>query len=167
MAELTNQDKLQPSLLDRLTDEDSHNPRESREQRVLSMRRLKECVLRDLAWLLNTTNLSIPEQLEPYPAVEASVVNYGIPDLAGLTSSSVNAGELARLVKSAIVHFEPRILADSIKVDLRLADERMDANTLTMEIEGELWAIPVPVHLLLDTAVDLESGTFKVRERSG
>ncbi|HWW69922.1 MAG TPA: type VI secretion system baseplate subunit TssE, partial [Duganella sp.] len=57
MAELTSRDRLQPSLLDRLSDDDSQARLESREQRVLSMRGLRKAVLRDLGWLLNTTGL--------------------------------------------------------------------------------------------------------------
>jgi type VI secretion system protein ImpF len=53
MAELTPQERLQPSLLDRLTDEEPDQLQESREKRVLSMSRLRDFVLRDLAWLFN------------------------------------------------------------------------------------------------------------------
>jgi len=57
MAELAPRERLQPSLLDRLTDDEPDQEVESRERRVLSVRGLREGVLRDLAWLLNTTNL--------------------------------------------------------------------------------------------------------------
>ena len=50
MAELTTQDKLQPALLDRLTDDEPDAKVEARDKRVISMRRLRECVLRDLSW---------------------------------------------------------------------------------------------------------------------
>ncbi len=48
MAELTPQERLQPSLLDRLTDDRPQETRESRERRVLSMRQLRASVMRDL-----------------------------------------------------------------------------------------------------------------------
>jgi type VI secretion system protein ImpF len=57
MAELTPKDRLQPSLLDRLTDEEPDQPQESREKRVLSLNRLRESVLRDLAWLFNASRV--------------------------------------------------------------------------------------------------------------
>lgn len=49
-------ERLQPSLLDRLTDDDPTNPREGREARVIDIRRLRDIIQRDLGWLLNTTN---------------------------------------------------------------------------------------------------------------
>ena len=47
-------ERLQPSLLDRLTDNDPTNLKETRESRVIDLRRLREIIQRDLAWLLNT-----------------------------------------------------------------------------------------------------------------
>ena len=53
MAELTQKERLQPSLLDRLTDDEPPTQQESREKRVLSMHKLRLFVLRDISWLLN------------------------------------------------------------------------------------------------------------------
>ena len=55
--QLTPQDRLQPALLDRLTDDEPDKKQEPREQRVMSKRRLRQAVLRDLAWLFNATRL--------------------------------------------------------------------------------------------------------------
>ena len=83
MAELSSQERLFPSLLDRLTDDDPAHQTESRDRRVFSLSRLRAAVLRDLAWLLNTTHLAATEDLENHPLVGESVINYGIPDLTG------------------------------------------------------------------------------------
>lgn len=166
MAELTTQERLQPSLLDRLTDHDPGKKKESREQRVFSTRRLKDSVLRDLGWLLNTTNPLAPAEAEQYPEVARSVLNFGIPDLAGFTSTTINEKAFARLVSDAIVHFEPRIQRDSIHVDLRISDSEMSQNTLKIRIEGELWAVPVPLRLLVNSSIDLETGAAVITEQS-
>ena len=73
MAELTPGERLQPSLLDRLTDDSPQSKKESRDQRVLSVRRLRACVLRDLAWLLNTTNLGSDFDSKRFPDVAKSL----------------------------------------------------------------------------------------------
>jgi len=57
MAELTQKERLQPSLLDRLTDDEPHSQQEPRDKRVLSMHRLRESVLRDVSWLLNADSM--------------------------------------------------------------------------------------------------------------
>ena len=46
MAELSQQERLQPSLLDRLTDRDPERKVESRTERVLSLQQLRKSVIR-------------------------------------------------------------------------------------------------------------------------
>ncbi len=164
MAELTSQERLQPSLLDRLTDEQPAKSKESRDQRVLSLQRLREGVLRDLAWLLNSCHLEATEDLEDYPLVKSTVLNYGMPDLAGSTVSSTDVGAVERLLRRSIIDFEPRILRNTLKVKVVVDDKNMSRNAMTFHIEGELWAQPIPLSLYLKTEVDLETGTFKVSE---
>jgi type VI secretion system protein ImpF len=163
LAELTPTERLQPSLLDRLTDDEPAQSAESRNRRVLSIQRLRESVLRDVAWLLNTTNLAESDLAEKHPLVAQSVVNYGLPDLAGLTASAVDTAELEALVRQAIWDFEPRILRHTLKVRAHSAEE-MSHNALVFEITGELWAQPVPLELFLKTEIDLESGEIAVSE---
>ena len=55
MAELTSLERLQPSLLDRLSDDDTEQAIEPRDQRILSMRGLRKAVLRDLLEALAVT----------------------------------------------------------------------------------------------------------------
>ncbi len=167
MAELSLQEKLQPSLLDRLTDNEPDTKVESRAQRVLSLNRLKRSVLRDLAWLLNSGSLSMTEDLSAYPEVGNSVINYGVTDLAGSTATSTDIRQVEREIKQAILDFEPRILAESLSVKVSLSDDRMDNRTLSFLIEGQLWAQPLPISLYLSTDVDLETGATTVEETSG
>src|ERR1043165_326975 len=101
MAELTPLERLQPSLLDRLTDNEPLKKDESREQRVLSIARLRECVVRDLAWLLNTERMAIVENIEDYPDAQQSVVNYGIPSLTGATSEGHDTEALEKAIRDA------------------------------------------------------------------
>jgi type VI secretion system protein ImpF len=41
----------------------------------------------------------------------------------------------------------------------------MSRKSLSIEIEGELWAQPVPQRLFLRTEVDLDTGTVTVKDR--
>jgi type VI secretion system protein ImpF len=167
VAELTPQELLQPSLLDRLTDDEPEKGQESRDQRVLSLRRLRESVRRDLAWLLNTGNLSSVEDLSDFPLAEHSVLNYGIRDLAGTTLVGADPGTLERMIRQAIWDFEPRILRHTVQVRTLAAEEFAGHNALTFLIEGELWAQPMPLHLYLKTEIDLESAAVRVTEYGG
>ena len=163
MAELTPRERLQPSLLDRLTDDEPGKTQESRERRVLSMRALRQGVLRDLGWLLNTTALSSVQDLSAYPEAARSTLNFGLPDLAGRSSSGIDIGELERELREAICRFEPRILPQSLSVRAVAAGGESH-NTLTFEVEGQLWAQPVPERLFLRTELDLEIGAIRVSD---
>ncbi|KRT56438.1 type VI secretion system baseplate subunit TssE [endosymbiont of Ridgeia piscesae] len=166
MAELTQKERLQPSLLDRLTDNHPDKKNESRDQRVLSIQKLRKSVLRDLEWLLNTVNLTATQNLDDYPNVARSVLNYGVPDFAGHTASSVDVPALERLLRQAIIDFEPRLLKNSVRVKLLVAESRMSHNAMTFDIEGELWAEPVPLHMYMKTEIDLEIGSVTVSDYS-
>lgn len=165
MAELTQKERLQPSLLDRLTDDERENKQESRDKRVLSPARLRECVRRDLTWLLNTTHLAALEDLEAHPDVQRSVLNYGMPDLAGRTVSSVDARSLERLLVKVIADFEPRLLRSTVKVKIIADPDKMNHNAMCFGIEAELWAQPLPLRLFLRTDIDLETGTVNVTDQ--
>lgn len=167
MAELTSKERLQPSLLDRLTDNEPEAQQESRDKRVLSTRQLKQSVLRDLEWLLNAGNLGDQVDYEAYPYIEQSVVNYGIEDLSGQLVAGLTTTQLERLVRQAILDFEPRILRNSIKIRTVVDRSEMNRNAVAFEIEGELWGQPMPQRLYLRTEVDLESGSFSLSEGGG
>lgn len=164
MAELTSQERLQPSLLDRLTDKAPDMKGESRDSRVLSMPKLREAVLRDLAWLLNTGQLEVFEDLEQYPEVANSVLNFGMPNISGLSIAGTDTESLEKAVRASIVKFEPRISPNSIRVAVVKDKEKMSRSALVFNIEGQLWAKPTPITLYLKTEVDLETGDVSVTD---
>jgi type VI secretion system protein ImpF len=164
VAELTQKERLQPSLLDRLTDDAPDQQVESRDKRVLSPARLRECVRRDLTWLLNTTHLAAVQSLRDYPAVASSVLNYGTQELTGLSVSSVDIHALERMLTQVIANYEPRLLRSSVKVRLIVDKDKMAHNAVIFDIEAELWAQPLPLRLFLRTEIDLESGSVAVAE---
>lgn len=167
MAELTTQERLQPSLLDRLTDDEPAQKVESRDKRVISASRLRECVTRDIAWLLNCVNLGSDEELEEFPDVARSVVNFGIPDLAGAAVAGVDVVDLQRRLRDAIIAFEPRLTPSTLRVVVGADTERMDRRSLMFRIESEMWAQPLPLNLYLKSEVDLDTGGVKVTEGAG
>jgi type VI secretion system protein ImpF len=168
MAELSPRDRLQPSLLDRLTDDDSASTHEGRDKRVLTMRGLRRAVLRDLVWLFNSTGLSCVQDLEDYPYVEKSVVNFGFSDLSGKTASSLDAHAVASALRQAIWDFEPRILRDTLQVVVKTgACAGPVTNQIVFEVHGQLWAHPLPERLYLKTELDLEQGEIRVYDEHG
>lgn len=164
MAELLYTERLQPSLLDRLTDNAPEHNVESREQRVLSMRQLRQSVLRDLTWLLNTTALESMVDLSGLPDAARSVINYGTPVLSGISLAGTDLSKIERKIKQAIINFEPRILPKSLRIEVIAAEDEMNQKALSFKIEGDLWAQPLPVHLYIRSDLDLETGEVSVKE---
>lgn len=158
-------DRLQPALLDRLVDSEPERKQEPREARLVSRRQLHEAVLRDLAWLLNTTRLGGDETFGPYAEARRSVLNFGLPPLSGTTISTLDLGLLEQGIRQAIVDYEPRIAAASLQVQAQAAENASaQHNIVSIDIRGTLLAQPVPIELLLRTDVDLETGAVELRD---
>jgi type VI secretion system protein ImpF len=167
MAEFTPTDRLQPCLLDRLTDENPEVKAEGREQRVVSLRRYRHAVLRDLAMLFNSRAHPTGSEIYEYPEAASSVLNYGIPDLAGASVPSAHPAEFPARVKRAILGFEPRISGNALSVRIISPSASEHVGVIQFEIEGELWAQPLPERLFVKTEVDLETGRHALEGESG
>jgi type VI secretion system protein ImpF len=158
-------DRLQPALLDRLIDTEPARAQEPREARLITRARLREAVLRDLAWLLNTTRLGGPAEFGSFTEARRSVLNFGLPALAGLTVSTLDMAAVEEGIRQAILDFEPRIRPASLRVQARGADTLLvQHNIVSIDIRGTLLAQPVPIELLLRTEVDLETGVVELRD---
>ena len=164
MAETIARDRLYPSLLDRLIDDDPSKKSEPRDNRASSTNRLREAVLRDLNWLFNAAQNS--DDLSDYPEVRRSVVNYGLPAVSGRPASSLDLGELSRALREALLHFEPRLVPHTVRVFAEPNSESSH-NVISFRMEGQLWAQPIPLEIYMRTDMDLESGQTRVVESSG
>lgn len=166
MAELSTTERLQPALLDRLIDDDPKNPLESRDRRLLSMRQLRAAVLRDLTWLLNTPCRTPDDEIHDFPLVARSVLNYGLPSMAGMTASSARAARLEAGIREAVEAFEPRVVPGTLHVRVGAAEDHAAHRSLIFEISGEVCPLPVPEAMYVRTEVDLETGKCELKERT-
>ena len=135
---------------------------ESAERRMLSTRRLRECVLRDLGWLFNSLNLDSCQDLESVPYVAASVLNFGLPSFAGRMSSSIDPAESAERLRRAVELFEPRL--SSVRVKPQPSSEEENDGTLEFTIDAQLWGYPMSQQLELHTKIDTMTGDVSVTE---
>src|SRR5262245_24648249 len=130
----------------------------------MSKKRRRPAVLRDLAWLFNTTRLEKGMDGSKAPYARKSVVNYGLPALSGQTASTLEVNDLERGIRQAILDYEPRILPDSLQVRAIETGEFENHNVIGVEIVGQLWAEPVPLELLVRTEIDLETGQVEIAD---
>jgi type VI secretion system protein ImpF len=181
VAELTSQERLQPSLLDRLTDHEPSSGVEALEARVLTRQQLRAAVLRDLSWLFNTTRAQPARHTgrarrEPHIAAEAllwedvsearaSVLNFGMAAFSGESLVRMDLAAMGRDIKQSILVFEPRLDPETLEVVVELdGNSHAHHNQLKLVIRGHMWNQPVPLELLLSAAVDVETGQASVRD---
>ena len=164
MADKTIDERLQPSLLDRLTDDAPDERSESRDSRVIDVRRLREILKRDLAWLLNTSNSESFIDRETYPNAFSSVLNYGVSPVAGGSTTQRRVETIRQAIIRAVREFEPRLRAETLDVFLR-EDENPTQMSIYFDIRGELWAQPLPMELYLRSEMDLMTGHVTLEQR--
>jgi type VI secretion system lysozyme-like protein len=172
--------RLTPTLFDKLVadidisglkDIHSDAPEVSREKfrhyTVPRLDRFNEAALRgtirrELAWLLNTTNLEALHDLEPYPHVQTSVLNYGLSDLAGKPLTRRAILNRAREIRKAIRQYEPRLGEDTLSVEPAESHDR--PNTVTFIIRADITAAAQAMPVKFRTEVDPETVSVDVRE---
>jgi len=120
---------------------------------------LRATVLRELNWILNTTNLGSIENLKPYPEVATSVLNYGVPDMAGKLLQRRAIQTRAREIKEAIRRFEPRIAPQ--RLDVTATDAKPNAVTFVIRADVTSAVMALPVEFKTDVEIDTGAATLR------
>jgi len=119
----------------------------------------RDSLKRDVEWLLNTRQPVMPE-LESYPAVAASVFNYGLPDLHSFDGSAgKEQNALTVALEKCIRTFEPRI--NQPRVYLTRTD--LLSRSLKFHIEGQITYENMDEEIKFDTVLELISGEYEVK----
>ncbi len=159
-------DKLQPALIDRLLDDyPNRKAPEPIEERIISRKELRNSILRDLSWLLNTNSPLNTIDHDRYSQVGNSVLNFGVPPFSGTLVSKADLSSLEQKIRQAVINFEPRIIPSTLSVrSFEPEDPMAHHNQLVFEIRAEMWAQPFPIELILRTSMDMESGLAKLAD---
>ena len=188
MDTMFQKERLQPSLLDRLLDDAPARPGKrkwvsrvgaegkrlddesdavpgpsaSGAAAFISARKLRELVTRDVAWLMNTVNLSsVYPEIEHFPQAAKSVLNYGTGELTGRTVAGLSAHEIEERVREIVLFFEPRIIPASLVLEVSKTDH-MDGRALAFDLHCDIWGQPAPEHLVIRSIIDLQDGHVSV-----
>jgi type VI secretion system protein ImpF len=134
--------------------------RRLRARQVITETMLRREVSRDLDALLNTIALDATVDMEHAPHVRKSILNFGFPDIALRTIDENGVDNIPDELRTAIVNYEPRIAADSLRI---ARDRQVDPVELKIRfvIRAELVCHPlqVPVEFVADI---VESGKIVV-----
>ncbi|MDR0218560.1 MAG: GPW/gp25 family protein [Enterobacteriaceae bacterium] len=163
-SRITARDRMQPSLLDKLTDNDPMKKKEASISYLISNRTLRQNLRRDLQWLLNSINSEADQDLTLFPEIRRSVYNFGLVPLAGKNMSDIKWEDVQHKIIRAIHTFEPRIIPDNLEITC-ISDIHSQTlyNILSIEIKGFLWCIPWPIEFLFRSDIDLETGYFSIQ----
>jgi type VI secretion system protein ImpF len=143
-------DNLRSSILDRFSSAESGGRSDARQ----SISQMMDSVKRDLENLLNT-RFRVSTWPPTLDELERSLVNYGVPDFAGVNMSSPADRQLFRqMVEEAIRIHEPRFL--KVRVEIVDSRNRLD-RTLRFRIDGLLRAFPDPAEVKFDSTLDPKS----------
>lgn len=135
----------------------------------ISRDELKHCIRRDIHQLFNRPALEASTDLSRHPRMRSSVLNYGIPAIIGQLADDYHGSQdralLERALEKAIINFEPRLKADTVKVRVTSADKNgfVDPTLpVTFEIHGEVYATPYPEELFLQTTWNVAAGQTSI-----
>jgi type VI secretion system protein ImpF len=151
---------VQPSLIDRLTDDDPRTPADAPTTYAESLRRFKTGVQRDLEWLLNTrrTAETPPEDLTE---VTNSLYLYGVPDITSMSRDSLAARKrLLRHIEETLAQFEPRLT--DVRIALLDLDGEHRRRELRFVVEATLQLDPTPEQVMFDTVLEFSSGQYDI-----
>lgn len=154
-----------PTLIDRLQDDAPQRLTERPSEYEFDLQAMRAIVQRDLALLLNTTNLSDEIDSAEFPQVAASVVNYGVPALSGGYIADRNWSKVEAMLRRAILDFEPRLIPESLAITpLGDGPDASRYNILMFELRGLMQWSPYPLEFRIQSAFDLESSTVKLQQ---
>ena len=144
-------ERLQPSLLDRLTDDAPEQKREIARPADAEHAAASPGGAARSRLAAQHHQPGRRPTISPKPPLAAtSTMNFGIPGFAGLIGRRRDGSARWKAASpTAIRAFEPRIRPEiAARARPRAARGRMPAPALVFEIEGELWAQPVPQQLV-------------------
>ena len=157
MSRARSDDRILPSLLDRLIDDDPTNSREASKARSQVNREMKSSIRRDLENLLNTRSRCTPLPPE-LKELERSLVEYGLPDFTGTNlSGSDNRDRLRSAIEQTLRRFETRFKKVEV---LAIESSSPTDRTLTFRINALLDIEPAPEMIAFDSALEPLSGNF-------
>lgn len=148
-----------PGLFDRLLGDrgqGSNGPR-------LSLEQLKDAVARDLEDLLNTRMALPDDMLEAWPECAASILTYGLIDIAGLCLSSVDdRARICDSLRATIERHEPRLRG----VVARVEHHAGAVNRINFVIAGVLHAPGVSEPINFDAVLQPSTLHYSIRRNA-
>jgi type VI secretion system protein ImpF len=147
------------SALDRLIDREPDLTFEVRHGLVGPLDRIKESILSNLSWLLNSRR-SLVELPAGRNHLSQSVLGFGLPDFTHLSMETAQEKELLRTaIEAAIRRFEPRLT----QVEVSPPEIEPSGRNLRFRVDAVLNIKPAPEVVSFDSVLLFPSRSFELR----
>jgi type VI secretion system protein ImpF len=135
--------------------------RKSPTQAAITEPLLRREVSRDLESLMNSIALESSQDLLGFDNVRASVLNYGMPDMAHRTIDELSVDDIKTEIETALANFEPRLIQGSIRV---VRDREVNKGVLKARflIRADLACRPLDIPVEFTADVEIDSGKILV-----
>lgn len=144
------------TLFDRLL------PDQEEQLKGLSIQELRESVAHDLEDLLNSRMAKL-EQIEDFPLVKKSILQFGIIDFVGLsTANPSDRDKICQSIEQSIAAHEPRLT--QIKVEMLLDGHNM--GSLCLSIQAYLNIHPLYEPVVFDALLKPTTQQYVISARS-
>jgi type VI secretion system protein ImpF len=122
---------------------------------------LKRDLAIDLTSLMNTVDLASAVDISDLDYVRKSIVNYGLPDLSGLTSQDVAIANIGQHLKAALLAHEPRLRPESIHIE-RGSEVDDETHRVNFSVYAEMACSPLDLPTEFVAEVDIGSGAMRL-----
>lgn len=137
----------------------------------LRERELKQDLQLDLESLISTVDLGSAMDLTGLPRVEKSVLNYGLYDIAHLTSEDLAVEDISTNLHAAILQHEPRLISETLSVrraeggDIAVGNSNGGFDVITQRVRIDISAemMCTPLDVPVDFVAEIEVGSGKVQ----
>jgi len=137
----------------------------ARPQRApINAKDLQTQVERDVEALMNHVALDATLALDDFPYVQASILNFGIPDIASLSMQKLDSSGLERKLETALRRYEPRLVGDTLRI---ARDETLAPETLQLRyvIDSDLTCYPLDAAIEFVADIDAGDGAATITRR--
>lgn len=132
-------------------------------QRVpITERILRAEVSHDLESLMNCISLDSTVDLEAFPRVRKSILNFGFPDIANRTVDELQGADLDREIETVIRLYEPRLVADTVRVARDQGIDSMTELKIRYVVNGDLSCEPLNVPVEFVAQVEVTTGKIQI-----
>jgi len=123
--------------------------------------RLKRNLTIDLMSLVNTIDLDSAVDLEGLDYVKKSVLNFGLYDVAHLTSQEVGVNEIGNDLRNALLSHEPRLSEESLRVE-KVKEFDDVRQKVRFTVSAEMYSSPLDIPIEFVAELDVASGKVQL-----